>query len=151
MVIGETAVIGDDVTLYHDVTLGGVAPSVDSHTQVGLKRHPTLEDGVIVGSGAQILGPIVVGAHARIGANSVVTKDVLSSVTAVGIPARAVMPRDRDKAHEFQAYGTPSEGCPDPLLQTILQKIMLEDLMQKQFAWRLASSMTSYRMEDARS
>ncbi len=119
VVIGETAVIGDDVTLYHDVTLGGVAPSVDSHTQVGLKRHPTLEDGVIVGSGAQILGPIVVGAHARIGANSVVTKDVLSSVTAVGVPARAVMPRDRDKAHEFQAYGTPSEGCPDPLLQTI--------------------------------
>ena len=87
VVIGETAVIGDDVTLYHDVTLGGVAPSIDSQAQVGQKRHPTLGDGVIVGSGAQILGPISVGAHARVGANSVVTKDVPSSVTAVGVPA----------------------------------------------------------------
>ncbi len=119
VVIGETAIIGDDVTLYHDVTLGGVAPSVDSAAQVGQKRHPTLEDGVIVGSGAQILGPISVGAHARVGANSVVTKDVPSSVTAVGVPAKAVMPRDREKAREFQAYGTPSDGCPDPVLQTI--------------------------------
>ncbi|MBT6096222.1 MAG: serine O-acetyltransferase [Rhodospirillaceae bacterium] len=119
VVIGETAVIGDDVTLYHDVTLGGVAPSVDSAAQVGQKRHPTLEDGVIVGSGAQILGPINVGGHARVGANSVVTKDVPSSVTAVGVPAKAVMPRDREKAREFQAYGTPSDGCPDPVLQTI--------------------------------
>jgi len=119
VVIGETAVIGDDVTLYHDVTLGGTAPSVDSAAQVGQKRHPTLEDGVIVGSGAQILGPITVGSHARVGANSVVTKDVPSSVTAVGVPARAVMPKDREKAHEFQAYGTPSGDCPDPVLQTI--------------------------------
>jgi serine O-acetyltransferase len=119
VVIGETAVIGDDVTLYHDVTLGGTAPSVDSAAQVGRKRHPTLEDGVIVGSGAQILGPIVIGSHARVGANSVVTKDVPSSVTAVGVPARAVMPRDRGKAHEFHAYGTPSGECPDPVLQTI--------------------------------
>ena len=119
VVIGETAVIGDDVTLYHDVTLGGTAPSVDSASQVGQKRHPTLEDGVIVGSGAQILGPITIGSHARVGANSVVTKDVPSSVTAVGVPARAVMPKDREKAHEFQAYGTPSGDCPDPVLQTI--------------------------------
>ncbi len=119
VVIGETAVIGDDVTLYHDVTLGGTAPSVDSAAQVGRKRHPTLEDGVIVGSGAQILGPINVGAHARVGANSVVTKDLPGSVTAVGVPAKVVMPRDRDKAREFQAYGTPSDGCPDPVLQTI--------------------------------
>ena len=118
-VIGETAVIGDDVTLYHDVTLGGVAPSVDSAQQVGQKRHPTLKEGVIVGSGAQILGPITIGAHARVGANSVVTKDVPGSVTAVGVPAKVVMPRDKAKAREFQAYGTPSEGCPDPVLQTI--------------------------------
>jgi serine O-acetyltransferase len=118
-VIGETAIIGDDVTLYHDVTLGGVAPSVDSAQQVGQKRHPTLEDGVIVGSGAQILGPITIGAHARVGANSVVTKDVPGSVTAVGVPAKVVMPRDKQKAREFQAYGTSSEGCPDPVLQTI--------------------------------
>ena len=119
VVIGETAVIGDDVTLYHDVTLGGVAPSVDSQAQVGQKRHPTLGDGVIVGSGAQILGPITVGAHARVGANSVVTRDVPSSVTAVGVPAKVVMPRDRERARQFQAYATTEEGCPDPVLQTI--------------------------------
>ena len=119
VVVGETAVIGDDVTLYHDVTLGGVAPSIDSQAQVGQKRHPTLGDGVIVGSGAQILGPISVGAHARVGANSVVTKDVPSSVTAVGVPAKVVMPKDKQKARKFQAYATTEEGCPDPVLQTI--------------------------------
>ena len=102
VVIGETAIIGSNVTLYHDVTLGGVAPSVDSHKQVGLKRHPTLEDYVIVGSGAQILGPIVVGTHARIGANSVVTKSVPSSVTAVGIPARVMMPREKINYSNFK-------------------------------------------------
>ena len=119
VVVGETAVIGDDVTLYHDVTLGGVSPSIESQTQVGQKRHPTLGDGVIVGSGAQILGPISVGAHARVGANSVVTKDVPSSVTAVGVPAKVVMPKDKQKARKFQAYATTGEGCPDPVLQTI--------------------------------
>ena len=119
VVVGETAVIGDDVTLYHDVTLGGVAPSVDSHAQVGQKRHPTLGDGVIVGSGAQILGPISVGAHARIGSNSVVTRDIPSSVTAVGVPAKVIMPKDKQKARQFQAYATTDEGCPDPVLQTI--------------------------------
>lgn len=119
VVIGETAVIGDDVTLYHDVTLGGVAPSVDAHAQVGQKRHPTLGDGVIVGSGAQILGPITIGAHARVGANSVVTRDVPSSVTAVGVPAKVVMPRDKEQARQFQAYATTEEGCPDPVLQAM--------------------------------
>ncbi|MBT6609862.1 MAG: serine O-acetyltransferase [Rhodospirillaceae bacterium] len=119
IVIGQTAVLGDDVTLYHDVTLGGVAPSVDSQAQVGQKRHPTLEEGVIVGSGAQILGPITVGAHARIGANSVVTKDVPASVTAVGVPAKIVMPKDKERAKEFQAYATSLDDCPDPVLQTI--------------------------------
>src|SRR3546814_14749898 len=72
--VGETAEIGDGVTLYHDVTLGGVAPSVDSESQRNRKRHPTLGDGVIVGSGAQILGPITVGDYARVGANAVVTR-----------------------------------------------------------------------------
>ena len=119
VVIGETAIIGDDVTLYHDVTLGGLAPSIDSQAQVGQKRHPTLGDGVIVGSGAQILGPITVGSHARVGANSVVTKDVPGSVTAVGVPAKVVMPKDKQKARQFQAYATTEEGCPDPILQTI--------------------------------
>lgn len=119
VVIGETSVIGVDVTLYQGVTLGGVAPSVDSHTQVDQKRHPTLEDGVIVGSGAQILGPIVIGEGARIGANAVVHRDVDPGVTAVGIPARVVLPKDKTKAKEFVAYGEPAEGCPDPVLQTI--------------------------------
>jgi len=87
-VIGETAEIGDGVTLYHGVTLGGVswAPG---------KRHPTLEDGVLVGAGAKILGPIKVGAGARIGANSVVVEEVPPGVTAVGIPARVVRAFDR--------------------------------------------------------
>ncbi len=83
VVIGETAVVGDDVTLYHGVTLGGVS------WQAG-KRHPTLEDGVLVGAGAKILGPITVARGARIGANSVVIDDVPPSVTVVGIPGRIV-------------------------------------------------------------
>ena len=119
VVIGETSHIGDDVTLYQAVTLGGISPSVDSHLQVNQKRHPTLENGVIVGSGAQVLGPITVGADARIGANAVVTRDVPPGVTAVGIPARVVMPRDREHAKDFVAYGTPADGCPDPVLNTI--------------------------------
>lgn len=119
LVIGETSVIGDDVTLYHGVTLGGIAPSVDSKSQVDRKRHPTLNDDVIIGSGAQVLGPITVGKGARIGANAVVHKDVPPGVTAVGIPARVVMPRDRKTAKEFVAYGEPAEGAPDPVLRTI--------------------------------
>ena len=119
VVIGETSTIGDDVTLYHAVTLGGIAPSVDSQSQVNQKRHPTVKDGAIIGSGAQVLGPVIVGEGARVGANAVVTKDVPPGVTAVGIPARVVMPRDRTKAREFVAYGTPADGCPDPMVQTI--------------------------------
>ena len=125
VVIGETSIIGDDVTLYHDVTLGGVSPSVDSHMQVDQKRHPTLANDVIIGSGAQVLGPITIGESARVGANAVVHKDVPAGVTAVGIPARVVMPRDKKKAKEFVAYGEPVEGVPDPVLRTI------EDLRQQ--------------------
>ncbi len=119
LVIGETSEIGEDVTLYHGVTLGGIAPSVDSHSQKNNKRHPTLRDGVIVGSGAQILGPIVVGKGARVGANAVVTKDVPAGVTATGVPAHVVMPKDRSAAGQFWAYGTPSDGCPDPVLASV--------------------------------
>ncbi len=119
VVIGETSEIGDDVTIYQGVTLGGVSPSVDSRTQVNRKRHPTLNDGAIIGSGAQVLGPIIIGERARIGANAVVHRDVPAGVTAVGIPARVVMPRDKNKAREFVAYGEPAEGCPDPVLRTI--------------------------------
>ncbi len=106
--IGETAEVGDDVTLYHGVTLGGVTLEKE-------KRHPTLEDGVIVGAGAQVLGPITVGAGARIGANAVVLKDVPPGVTMVGIPARQALPRQRTGDAGFRAYGTPDGGIPDPL------------------------------------
>ncbi len=119
VVVGETSVIGDDVTIYHAVTLGGIAPSVDSGSQVDQKRHPTVQDGAIIGSGAQILGPITIGKGARIGANAVVTRDLPAGVTAVGIPARVVMPRDKAKAKEFVAYGTPTGGVPDPVARMI--------------------------------
>ncbi len=82
VVIGETAEIGDDVMLYHGVTLGG-------RTRDGGKRHPTLEDGVAVGAGAKILGPLVIGAHSVVGANAVVTKDAPADSVLVGVPARA--------------------------------------------------------------
>jgi len=121
VVIGETSEIGNNVTLYHGVTLGGVAPSVDSASQRNTKRHPTLCDGVIVGSGAQILGPITVGANARVGANAVVTKDVPECATVVGIPGRVVQPRDKQATEtpRFVAYGTPTGDIPDPVARAI--------------------------------
>jgi len=119
VVIGETTDIEDDVTLYQGVTLGGISPAVDSRSQVSVKRHPTLKSGVIVGSGAQILGPITIGEGARVGANSVVTRDVAPGVSAVGIPAHVVMPRDRAESGRFSAYGTPAGGCPDPVVTSI--------------------------------
>ena len=118
VVIGETAEIGDDVTLYHDVTLGGTSPSVDSHAQRNVKRHPTLEDGVIVGSGAQVLGPITVGANARVGANAVVVRDVSPNVTVTGIPAKTVMPKDKRTVKQFVAYGTTGDMS-DPMVPAI--------------------------------
>jgi serine O-acetyltransferase len=118
VVIGETSVIGDDVTLYHDVTLGGISPAVDSQSQVNEKRHPTLQDGVIIGSGAQILGPITIGAGARVGANSVVLKDVAPGATVVGIPAKPVKSVARpNKA--FDAYGVTAVEMPDPVARAL--------------------------------
>lgn len=111
-VIGETTTIGDDVTLYQGVTLGGV--SLENE-----KRHPTLEDCVIVGSGGQVLGPFTVGKGARIGANAVVLKDVPPGVTMVGIPAKQVLPRQRDEDPTFQAYGTPQGDIPDPVAKAL--------------------------------
>ena len=90
VVIGETSDIGDNVTIYHMVTLGGISPSIYSDDQRNTKRHPTLMDNVVVGSGAQILGPVVVGKNAKIGANAVVTKDVIENSVMVGIPAKNV-------------------------------------------------------------
>jgi serine O-acetyltransferase len=107
-VIGETAEVGDDVTLYHGVTLGGVSLAKT-------KRHPTLEAGVIVGAGAKVLGPITVGAGARIGANAVVLKDVPPGVTMLGIPAKQALPRAPEAAPSFHAYGTPRPDIADPL------------------------------------
>ena len=105
VVIGETSEIGDNITIYHSVTLGGISPSIDSDSQRDVKRHPTLKDNVVVGSGAQVLGPIVVGKNAKIGANAVVTKDVPENAVMVGIPAKNV----GTTTEEFKPYGiTPS-------------------------------------------
>ena len=90
VVIGETSEIGNNVTIYHMATLGGISPSINSNEQRQIKRHPTLNDCVVVGSGAQILGPVIVGANAKIGANAVVTKDVAENAVMVGIPGKNV-------------------------------------------------------------
>ena len=113
-VIGETAEIEDDVTIYQNVTLGGTNPS----TGIGGKRHPTLRSGVVIGSGAQVLGPIDVGAGARVGANAVVTHDVDPETTVVGIPARSVAAEAVHYSPGFVPYGTPcGEDCDPALLK----------------------------------
>ena len=105
VVIGETSEIGNNVTIYHSVTLGGISPSINSDEQRDIKRHPTLLDNVVVGSGAQVLGPIVVGKNAKVGANAVVTKNVPENAVMVGIPAKNV----GTTTEEFKPYGiTPS-------------------------------------------
>ena len=101
-VVGESSEIGDNVTLYHGVTLGGISPSENSDKQRNVKRHPTLKDNVIVGSSAQILGPVTVGNSARIGANAVVLKDVPENATMVGNPARNI---STNKDSSFKPYG----------------------------------------------
>ena len=106
-VVGETAVIGNNVTLYQCVTLGGTNPTSGE----GGKRHPTLMDNVIVGSGAQVLGPVTVGERARIGANAVVTDDVPEGATMIGLKARSTLVPAEDWIREFTPYGTP---CDDP-------------------------------------
>jgi serine O-acetyltransferase len=109
-VIGETAEIGDDVTIYQSVTLGGTNPTAG----IGGKRHPTLSNGVVVGSGAQVLGPIVVGEGARVGANAVVTRDVAPNSTVVGIPAKPVPMDAVHYSPGFIPYGTPCGEDVDP-------------------------------------
>jgi len=106
-VIGETAEIGDDVTIYQCVTLGGTNPT----NGIAGKRHPTLEDGVILGSGAQILGPVTIGKRARVGAAAVVTEDVPAGATMVGLKARSTLVSAETYQREFVPYGTP---CKDP-------------------------------------
>lgn len=102
VVVGETAEIGNDVTIYHGVTLGGISPSENSHEQVNVKRHPTIMNNVIIGSSAQVLGPITVGKCARIGANTVVLKDVPEHATMVGNPAKNI---STNHDSSFKAYG----------------------------------------------
>ena len=127
VVIGETAEIGDDCTLYHGVTLGGTTWEKE-------KRHPTLGDNVVVGAGAQVLGPITIGDGARIGSNSVVVKDVPAGATVVGIPGRVVVPRDDTKSKQrkkmaakigFDAYGQTAD-MPDPVANAV--DVMLDHL-----------------------
>jgi len=108
VVIGETSIIGNRVTIYHDVTLGGTTLTQE-------KRHPTIEDEVVIGAGAQVLGPVTVGKGAHIGANAVVVKDVRAGATMVGIPAREVAGETHEK---FTAYGISSDG-EDPLQQEL--------------------------------
>jgi serine O-acetyltransferase len=108
VVIGETSEIKDNVTIYHMVTLGGIAPSINSNDQRHVKRHPTLEDNVVVGSGAQVLGPIVVGENAKIGANAVVTKDVPKNAVMIGVPAKNVNTK-LETDSSFKPYGIDHE------------------------------------------
>ncbi len=129
VVIGETAEIGDDVTLYHGVTLGGTSWNKG-------KRHPTLRNGVVIGAGAKVLGPIIVGEGAKIGSNAVVVKDVPPGATAVGIPARIILD-EQDKSREekaaklgFSAYAVTAKAVDDPLakaLQGLLDHSLEQD------------------------
>ena len=118
VVIGETAELGDDCTLYHGVTLGGTSWNKG-------KRHPTLRQGVVIGAGAKVLGPVVVGEGAKIGSNAVVVKDVPAGATALGIPARVILD-EQDKTREekaaklgFSAYAVSAKAEDDPLAKAV--------------------------------
>ncbi len=127
VVIGETAEIGDDVTIYQCVTLGGTSPD----NGVAGKRHPTILDGVIIGSGAQVLGPVTVGERSRIGANAVVTKDVPEGAVMVGIPAKPTLVEAATWQKDFVPYGTPCSELFDPATQKLeIMRCELETLAQ---------------------
>ncbi|MBT8114273.1 MAG: serine O-acetyltransferase [Arenicella sp.] len=136
VVIGETAKIGNDCTLYHGVTLGGT--SWDKG-----KRHPTLEDDVVIGAGAKVLGPIVVGSGARIGSNSVVVKDVTNGATVVGIPAHEVGSVEYNRAYgKFEAYGHRA-SADDPVavaIHGLCQQIQIMDKHNRELLLRLENA-----------
>jgi serine O-acetyltransferase len=126
-VIGESAEIGDNVTIYQNVTLGGTNPA----NGIAGKRHPTIGDNVIIGSGAQVLGPILVGNGARIGANAVVTKEVPEGATMVGIAARSTLMAAEQYA-TFMPYGTPCSETSDPSVQKLeMLKCEVESLRRR--------------------
>jgi serine O-acetyltransferase len=127
-VIGETAEIGDNVTMYQNVTLGGTNPT----TGMDGKRHPTILDNVIIGSGAQILGPITVGERARIGAAAVVTDDVPAGATMIGQKARSTLVQAETYARDFMPYGTPCREMFDPATQSLeIMQCEIETLRKK--------------------
>ena len=140
-VIGETAQIGDNVTIYQCVTLGGTNPT----SGVGGKRHPTISDNVIIGSGAQVIGPITVGARARIGANAVVTDDVPEGATMIGLKARSTLIPVEEYMREFVPYGTPcNEPCePDTGRLEALER-QLTEMRAELAAMREATSVTEH-------
>ena len=135
VVIGETAIIGDDCTIYHGVTLGGTSWKQG-------KRHPTLEDKVVIGAGAKILGPITVGSGAKIGSNAVVVKDIPKNATAVGIPARLV-DESEQKNNSFSPYAVGKDGD-DPMVQS-MQELIKKINEQEDKITRLEKSLTTQK------
>jgi serine O-acetyltransferase len=136
-VIGETSHIGDDVTIYQNVTLGGTNPSAGE----GGKRHPTIGDRVVIGSGAQVLGPITVAEGARVGANAVVTKDVAPKSTVVGIPAKPVPYDTVHYSPGFIPYGTPcGEDCDPGRARLAELEQQIEELRKEVAAFRAKSA-----------
>ncbi len=148
VVIGQTAVIGENVTLYHGVTLGGVNPAENTNEQRKLNRHPTIGDNVIIGAGAQILGPIIIKKCARVGGNSVVTKDIEEGITVVGVPAKPVAKRRADE--RFTPYAISDMSATDQTEKTIQwmsqQISKMQDqikLLEKQLLNKSASKIPS--------
>ena len=122
VVIGETAIIGDDCTLYHGVTLGGT-------TWKKGKRHPTLKNNVVIGAGAKVLGPITLGNNSKVGSNAVVVTDIPNDSTAVGIPAKII--ESGEKLKKFSAYAV-EKNSQDPVLQSIDEILKILEKQQKE-------------------